>query len=687
MDSKRPLTGPILDLNYAVISHPNPIIVSSEGTTPNLVDLTIIVSNPHTYLVALDKIEIKIPVGEDSARSLSTDPSLPTPIYDTSKPWLITVSGNIVTITSKDGQSLEITEQSVNFKLNDIGVNDVVGIVPLTITEYSSDSAKISDTDTYTLMKLQADYPVTNFYAKPEIFYRNGERTLLYWDCSEYGEECVYKVHSDSWRPSNLYTAQDGQTGVQSAELYVTITFALDIYQPNSDGNQDYIDTLYTTVPVVVPALYDTNCQTNVGGIQRLVKLYWTAQNASRCEIHINGKIYINDAPTNTNPDGYLLLIGETDVSDDIVLVNIAVIAYSEDDKANASYQVPSILMKSLTQHVMSYATPASAASLNDTYINTYGIGLTPDNTQAFVLAMNVTFNSDSLVRGTPFLNRIALTDFSCQAIALNEGDVYMRSCNVVATNEFAYTSLNVYYPYDHTPAGGVNYLKRVTLSNNYVDSFNGLGGDVGLALTADNQHILMAHSPYTSVFKDQVSGVVSVNTDTLDSSVPLNLDQTNCIQTAITPNQQWALMTSSNDKVSVVDITQLDQGVMTLNKTLSVGSAPMMTAISSDGTFALVANSGSANLSVINLETMTVETNTIAVGQAPYGIAITADNQYAYVVNKHDGTLMLVDIKNRCSIPGAIIIGSNPVAVAITNNGRVLVIQADSTILTNLPV
>jgi YVTN family beta-propeller protein len=55
---------------------------------------------------------------------------------------------------------------------------------------------------------------------------------------------------------------------------------------------------------------------------------------------------------------------------------------------------------------------------------------------------------------------------------------------------------------------------------------------------------------------------------------------------------------------------------------TVPVGSAPVLVAITPDGAFAYVTNSGSNSVSVINIATNTV-TATIPVGIFPQGIAI----------------------------------------------------------------
>ena len=687
---RQPLKSSDLNLAYAPpISHPNPIIVSTQGQTPNAVDLTFVISNPHSYSVFVDKIEIKIPLGEDSARCLSDDPTLPTPVYDTGRTWLITANASTVTISASDGEVLEIAEQSISFELNGITVNDVVGIVPITITEYITDGGKVVDDDTYTLTKLKADYPVTNFYAEPEIYYSNGNVAVLHWDCSEYGENCVYKVHSDSWNMGLFYTAADGQTGVQSPPLYQTTIFALDIYESNSEGNHTFIDTLYTTVAVVVPELYDVDVELSVSGIQRLIRLYWTAVNASHCEIEINGEVYISDAPNQTNPNGYLLFIGTNiaNASSDTT-VSVSIVACSADSVAKKRELMTSVQLKNSMQHTMTYATAQFKTGGVNADNNFYGIGITPNKQYALVTGLEPTTRSSGYAAWNFVINKVKLTDYSCTATRLTDAEQMFRISNAAVTNDTAYAIGNILK--DNLERGVIGNLvaliKKINISDlNFSTTESTWNGQAFVALTKeDHPYLISARFPDEGSSTQKENGVLSFATTDLTaepSFIPLQQNAP-CFVVLTADGKRALIANRDSDSVSVVDV---NNGALTLKTTLSVGAAPISIAVTADNTVALVANSDNNSLSVINLQTLTVEENKIAVGKAPCSIAVFND-QYAYVLNKGNGTITLVDIVNRAAIGGYIDIGVAPVALALTDT-QVLAIQENSAILTNLPI
>jgi hypothetical protein len=246
--SREALQSSSLKMAYNFASDPDPILASEQGATANLASLRIMISNRTTNAVSLDKIEIKIPVGEDTARALSTDATLPQPINNTSELCSLSSSGSVVTITAAQGDALIMEGQPLVFELNDINVNTVAGTVPITITEYLTEGEKQTDATSYSLFKEVYDYPVTSFYADPQYCYQSGGTVTLYWTCSEYGQDCFFKVHSDSWHDDTLYIAQNGIDGVASGEIYVDTNFALDIYKTDTDGYRKLIGTLYTEV-------------------------------------------------------------------------------------------------------------------------------------------------------------------------------------------------------------------------------------------------------------------------------------------------------------------------------------------------------------------------------------------------------------------------------------------------------
>ena len=85
----------------------------------------------------------------------------------------------------------------------------------------------------------------------------------------------------------------------------------------------------------------------------------------------------------------------------------------------------------------------------------------------------------------------------------------------------------------------------------------------------------------------------------------------------------------------------------------------------------AYVANSGSANVSVLNLVT-SAPAGTIPVGNGPVDVAITPNGQFAYVTNETDGTVSVIATASNsvvATIPLAV--GAKPRGIAISPDGQ----------------
>jgi YVTN family beta-propeller protein len=84
----------------------------------------------------------------------------------------------------------------------------------------------------------------------------------------------------------------------------------------------------------------------------------------------------------------------------------------------------------------------------------------------------------------------------------------------------------------------------------------------------------------------------------------------------------------SGTNNVSVIDVAS-----MTVKKTINVGEYPLMIDINPSGTRAYVTNFLSHTVSVIDLTTNTV-TKTIDVGYNPYGVKVSPDGKWVYVAH-----------------------------------------------------
>jgi YVTN family beta-propeller protein len=113
-------------------------------------------------------------------------------------------------------------------------------------------------------------------------------------------------------------------------------------------------------------------------------------------------------------------------------------------------------------------------------------------------------------------------------------------------------------------------------------------------------------------------------------------------------------------------------------NVTLPVGSSPFGAAVTPDGTYAYVADSGSDTLSqIVGADTAdpTVTSLPLPVGSGPVAVAITPDGSYAYVTDAGSGTVSVIDGADTThptvSASPPLTVGSGPAAIAITPDGR----------------
>ncbi|MBI3404038.1 MAG: hypothetical protein HY046_01095 [Acidobacteria bacterium] len=102
----------------------------------------------------------------------------------------------------------------------------------------------------------------------------------------------------------------------------------------------------------------------------------------------------------------------------------------------------------------------------------------------------------------------------------------------------------------------------------------------------------------------------------------------------------------------------------LTVIQPVAVGTAPAAVAIDPDRDLAIVANSGSNNISVVNLNTGTVS-QTIAVGTSPQGVGVISRLGRAVVSNFGSNNASLVDLVAG-TVSSTVTVGSGPLGVAI---------------------
>jgi YVTN family beta-propeller protein len=105
-----------------------------------------------------------------------------------------------------------------------------------------------------------------------------------------------------------------------------------------------------------------------------------------------------------------------------------------------------------------------------------------------------------------------------------------------------------------------------------------------------------------------------------------------------LSPNERTAYVSAGSHHVVVVD---LDPGFV--RREIPVGADPLGLDVSPDGAYLLVANSGSASISLIETDRLIV-VDEVTVGSLPIDV-LWVSNQRAYVVLQGDNALAVVDL------------------------------------------
>ncbi|MCL2778959.1 MAG: putative Ig domain-containing protein [Polyangiaceae bacterium] len=304
---------------------------------------------------------------------------------------------------------------------------------------------------------------------------------------------------------------------------------------------------------------------------------------------------------------------------------------------------------------------------------NAVGVALTPNNNYIYVTFIGVHTGTMDVINTTTY-------NTECSAV-LDRWD----SGGVVAGK-------NGVYAYATGNKDGHNELTTIATYAYIVESRTNTGGSYGngpffgrsLAITPDGNYIYAANpgSNTVSVFAIRAGALTPVCAPigTGIGPTPLGL--------AASPDGRYVYVTNSGgNTVSVIATPSSLNPSTNQNKVVnsfpSGGNSPWGIAITADGQYAYVANSGSNTVGVIRLD-MSESTRTIAVGPQPKGVAITPDQKYVCVTNSGNATLSVISrasntVVNTIPCGGAdIAMASDSRAYVADTNNRVNVVALD---------
>jgi uncharacterized protein (TIGR03437 family) len=164
----------------------------------------------------------------------------------------------------------------------------------------------------------------------------------------------------------------------------------------------------------------------------------------------------------------------------------------------------------------------------------------------------------------------------------------------------------------------------------------------------------------------DDVVRVVDVKAKQVTHVIALP-DGANPVGMAVTTNGATAVVTESGTgKIAILDLN-----TFMVTAELATGPGPVRVAIS--GTQAIVVNGDNDTVSIINLNGNTLQ-KTLTVGHAPTGVAVDTAANRAYVVNEGDGTVTIVDLGS-LSIASTVPLGASlrPQSIALNGAGFAL--------------
>jgi DNA-binding beta-propeller fold protein YncE len=197
-----------------------------------------------------------------------------------------------------------------------------------------------------------------------------------------------------------------------------------------------------------------------------------------------------------------------------------------------------------------------------------------------------------------------------------------------------------------------------------------------GIAITSDGTRAVVTNAGPTGMVQ-----LIDIASHSVVESPLALLDVPGRV--AITPNGLAFVLELRIETIELVDVpnwTQTGQTIPLPN------TKPSNLAITPDGTLALVLQSQTNTVAVIDVSTLEPEPDPIPVGNGPATIAVAPNGRVALVTNASDDTVSVIDIPGRRALPGPLSTGQSPISVALAPNGTAaLVANLESDYLTML--
>ncbi len=350
------------------------------------------------------------------------------------------------------------------------------------------------------------------------------------------------------------------------------------------------------------------------------------------------------------------------------------------------------------TPVVADFSEPINTSSVNSTTFKLLP-GLNPDANAVSINGTYEFFNENSTVVFRPLAD---LTEFTDYTIVLTGGitDVSQPSSSLAKSETTFKTADKVSEP-------SISYLdpiygvagNAVTIAGAGFDpnpamntvKFNGITAVITKAYLTSLEVVVPAEAlsgPVTVTVNNKISNSrnFDIYTEILDpagyatANAPIGIKSTH--GSDVTPEGAFAYVTNPEEgTVSVVDMNTLDVETIMIGE----GKYPLMIDINPEGTKAYVTNFYSSDVSVIDLEpgdNYNTVIKSISVGIGPWGVAVTPDGQRVYVANYYSGSLSMIDADPASGgydhATSNIPIGKNPTVTKANPDGALVIVVGD---------